>query len=215
MTCAPAIERTVAVGLTRVVLVALMLCLDAVASPAIAEVRLRRGGYVMGTLLEVTVYVPDREQGSRLLDDLFAVAHRLDAALTTFDTNSPVWRLAERAGQGPQRTDPDLADALALSVDYWRSTRGTFDVTVKPLSDLWHAAGRDEKPPSPGALARTLSIIGSDKVLVHSDGSVELKRSGMALDFGGIGKGYALDKMVEVLRAHKVRRAFLSFGLRG
>jgi thiamine biosynthesis lipoprotein len=177
-----------------------------------SDVPLRRGQYVMGTVLEAAIDAPDRTRGDKLLDTLFATARRLDSILTSYDANSSLCRLSRDAGGGPEAVDPMLADALRSSKRWSRITGGTFDVTVGPLVALWREAAHDGTAPSSAAIAQALAVVGIDKCIVDSGDRAQLMRRGMALDMGGFGKGYALDAMAAQARAGGVQRALLSFG---
>lgn len=179
---------------------------------AAEEVSLIDGRYIMGTVLEITLYAPDKKRGEELMDHLFTLSQHLDRLFTSFDPESPLNLLNRQAGYGPQPVETELARILSLSVAYWQSTRGTFDVTVGPLVELWQEAARRGAVPSPTALTHTLARVGSDKIAITAAGTAELGREGMSLDLGGIGKGYALDRMAETLRASGITRALLNFG---
>ena len=154
----------------------------------------------MGTVLEVTLCSSDTAQDRQTLTALFTSAARLDSLLTTFSPHSPLSRLNARAGQGAQPVPPEVADVLSLSLSYWRLTGGTFDVTVGPLMALWRQAAVAHTPPSPAAVQRARARVGSEKLRLSSAGRVSLTRTGMAIDLGGIGKGYALDRVGDLLR---------------
>ncbi len=175
-----------------------------------AEVAVSGGRYVMGTVLEATVYAPDRGAAEALLEIAFTEAARLDAMMTTYNDRSALMRLNRAAGEGAQRVPPELAELLAMSVRYSQITRGTFDVSVGPLLSLWRSAGAS--PVSAAAFARAHTLVGSDKIRVGVDSMVELARAGMAVDLGGIAKGYALDRIGGLLSRRGVKRAYLSFG---
>ncbi len=173
------------------------------------------GRYVMGTVLEITLCPtgPDQPaQDHHLFDVLFATATRLDTLFTTFVPTSPVSRLNAQAGRGAVAVPPELVDILSVSLQYWRLTKGTFDVTVGPLMALWRQAGETQTLPSPTAIQQARSRVGSEKVILSRHGQVTLARHGMAIDLGGIGKGYALDQLVSLLKARNVRHALLDFG---
>lgn len=170
------------------------------------------GRYVMGTVLEITLYARDAARAERALEELFAVAEGLDALLSVHDASSAVSRLNAAAGRGPQRVDPAVAAILARSIALSAQTRGSFDVTIGALVSLWVRAAQSGAWPDPGALAEARARVGSELVRVHPDGRVELLREGVAVDLGGVAKGYALDRMLPVLRAHGIERALLSFG---
>jgi thiamine biosynthesis lipoprotein len=170
------------------------------------------GRYVMGTVLEATIYAPDRATGGALLEMAFAEAARLDAMMTTYNDRSALMQLNRAAGEGGQRVPPELAELLAAALGYSRLTRGTFDVTVGPLVSLWSSAASSYEAAELPDLSRARALVGSEKIIVHNDATVELARAGMALDLSGIAKGYALDRIVAILCRRGVTRAYLSFG---
>ena len=113
------------------------------------------------------------------------------------------------AGQGALPVPAEVMDALSLSVHYWKLTGGTFDITVGPLMALWRRA---DHLPSTTTLQQTLTRIWSEKIVLSPAGTVALAHKDMVLDLGGIGKGFALDRMVSVLREQQVTHALLDFG---
>jgi thiamine biosynthesis lipoprotein len=171
------------------------------------------GQYVMGTVLEIQLCAPDRASGERLLAAAFARVASLERSFSTFDPDSELSRVNRAAGSGPAQVSPELArlaaDSLALSAE----TQGSFDPSVGPLVALWREAGRTGQLPGAPALAEARARIGRE--VAHADTvahTLELRVPGAALDFGGIAKGWTLDRLVEDLRAAGVTRALLSFG---
>jgi len=170
------------------------------------------GRYIMGTVLEITLCATDAVAGRRTVDTLFATATNLDALLTTFSPDSPISRLNAWAGRGAQIVPPEVADLLSLSLSYWRITDRTFDITVGPLMALWRQAAATHVLPSHAAVRQARIRIGSEKVKLLPGNRVALTRPGMAIDLGGIGKGYALDQLTTFLRKQGLSQALLDFG---
>lgn len=170
------------------------------------------GRYVMGTVLEITLATPDAEGGRRLLEELFAVAERLDALLSLYRPESGLSKLNAAAGRGPQEVERELADLLRRSLRYSALTAGSFDVTIGPLVSLWTRAAQRGVPPTQGELAAVRERVGAGHVRVHDDGRVELWPEGVRVDLGGIAKGYALDRMLPLLERNGVPGALLNFG---
>jgi thiamine biosynthesis lipoprotein len=171
------------------------------------------GQYRMGTVLEISICAPDRASGEALLRAAFESVGALERRFSTFDPASDVSRLNGAAGRGPQPVSLDLARLTADSLAFSAETLGSFDVTVGPLVSLWGAAAKAGRRPSAAELAATRKRVGAN--LVRADlaaGTVELREVGAALDFGGIAKGWTLDRISESLRAAGVTRALLSFG---
>ena len=171
------------------------------------------GQYAMGTVLEASICAPDRASGEALLRELFAGVAELEHSFSTFDPASEISGLNRAAGRGPQPVSPALARLTADSLGLSALTGGSFDPTVGPLVSLWQAAGKAGRRPSAVELAATRARVGASGVRADpAAGTVELRAAGAALDFGGIAKGWALDRACERLRAAGVTRAFLSFG---
>ena len=170
------------------------------------------GRYAMGTVLEITLVGRDEGEARAALAELFALAERLDTLLTVYDPESELSRLNRAAGQGRRAVDPELARILALSKAYARLTRGSFDVTVGPLVELWTEAARRRTPPSAEELVRARERVGSEHVRIHTDGSAEIEKPGVSVNLGGVAKGYALDRMLTLLEERGIENALLSFG---
>jgi FAD:protein FMN transferase len=169
------------------------------------------GRYVMGTVLEITLCEEYAVPLRQYLDPLFAKALYLDGVLTTYNPNSPVSRLNAHAGKGPFLVPQEVSDLLTLSLRHTHLTQGTFDVTVGPLMTVWRHAAQRQTVPSRKELQRTRRAVGSDKIRFLSNRTVVL-RPGMTIDFGGVGKGYALDQLQTQLKEQHIQHALLDFG---
>ena len=171
------------------------------------------GRYAMGTVLEIALHGPGRADGQALLDQLFARSAELERISTRFDPASDLSRFNRSAGLGPQRVHPDLARLLLESSQGARLTRGSFDMTIGPLVELWVAAAEHGRRPEAAALEQARRRVGFHKLRVNSEtASAELLAPGMSVDLGGIAKGFALDELVQELRRASVKSALLSFG---
>lgn len=189
-------------------------CLMSFGLAPLAEARacLSDGRYLMGTVLEISLCASDAAPDQQVLDSLFTTTAHLDAQLTTFSPDSPLSRLNAQAGHRSTPVPLEVTDVLSLSLRYGRLTGGTFDITVGPVMALWRQAAVTQLPPSMIALRRARSRIGREKIRLFATGAVFLTRPGMALDLGGIGKGYALDRLVSILKQKNIRNALLDFG---
>jgi thiamine biosynthesis lipoprotein len=191
---------------------AALAALLAAAAAAAAETQVSDGRYAMGTILEITLGARDAASGRAQLDELYAIAARLERSMTLFDDASDLARLNRAAGQGPQRVDPELVALLGLSLDFSRRTAGSFDVTVGPLVQLWKRAAADNRRPDAATLAATRARVGSALLRVLPPDRAEIARAGASVDLGGVAKGFALDRMAEQLRRSGTQSALLSFG---
>ena len=174
---------------------------------------LREVHYTMGTLLDIALFHEEDEEGKRVLRRCFQEARRLEALFSAHDENSALSRLNRQAGLGPVEVEEEIFSLLSISLDLSRRTEGAFDITIGPLIDLWNRAARQEKSPDGPELKEALNLVGVSKVRLLPDRMVELRQRGMRLDLGGIGKGYAVDRIIEGLKQEGITRAFVNFGL--
>jgi len=168
------------------------------------------GRMLMGTVLEVELWSSDPEAARRVIDEVFTEVAELESLLSHYDPRSQVSRLAARSGQGPVAVDPRVAEIARLSLAYGELTDGAFDVTLGPLTQLWRSRG--ERRASYEEIAAARARTGLAKLRVYPDDELELLERGMSLDFGGIAKGYALDRVRELLRGPGIAASLASFG---
>ena len=173
------------------------------------------GRYIMGTVFQATLCPAElTSQGklSAVWHEVFATAQRFDALFTTYAPHSPLSHLNAQAGQGLQAVPAEVSDILQLSQRYADLTNGAFDITVRPLLSLWRQAETTQIPPTTAKIRRTLRSVGSQKIQFAAPHRVGLPAPGMALDLGGIGKGYALDRIAGQLHEQRLTNALLNFG---
>lgn len=138
---------------------------------------------------------------------------RLEAQLSIFRPDSDVSRINARAAREPVRVEPRLFQLLQLAMQVHRDTAWAFDLTVGPLMRAWGFYGEGGRKPSPAELAGAQARTGMDLIELDArNRTVQFLRDGLRLDFGAIGKGYAIDEAVAILRESGVERAFLHGG---
>jgi thiamine biosynthesis lipoprotein len=161
---------------------------------------LRALHYIMGTLLDCTLFDFPTEQGRCLLSQGVHEVRRLERLLSLHDPDSALSHLNRQAGCGPVQVAPELWQLLCLCAALTQQTDGAFDVSAKALTCHELAA-----------LSRVSCHVPRPAFNLSADGWVELA-PGACLDLGGIGKGYAVDRLVEMFQAAGVSRAFINFG---
>jgi thiamine biosynthesis lipoprotein len=166
----------------------------------------------MGTLLELTLASADEAAARAAMAAVFAEVEALDALLSTWREQSDISRLNRAAGRGSVAVDPRTAALLARSIEAARLTGGVFDVTVGPLVALWTRAAELDRAPGDEEIAAARARVGAGRIALGPDGGAALPLAGMAVDLGGIAKGYALDAVLPALRERGVRDALLNFG---
>lgn len=178
---------------------------------AAAAQRLERSTDAMGATFSVVLYGSDQESMNQAIDAAFDEAHRLDALLSNYRPESE-WSLINReAAARPLTVSPELFRLLADCIEYSRASEGTFDLTVGPLMRAWGFLGGGRRVPSSDQIHDALAVVGYRHVKLNPrNQTVRFDRPGVEIDPGGVGKGYAVDRMVEVLRSRGIRNALVA-----
>jgi thiamine biosynthesis lipoprotein len=167
----------------------------------------------MATRFEIVLHGEDdvalRAAGEAALDEI----ERLEAQLSLFRETSEITLVNARAAIEPVRVSAPVFALLQRAQALSRETDGAFDVTVAPLMRCWGFHQGEGRVPEATELERIRRQVGWSLVeLDEASQTVRLARPGVRLDLGAIGKGYAVDCGVEVLRDAGVTSAFLHGG---
>jgi thiamine biosynthesis lipoprotein len=173
-----------------------------------------RARVAMGSELRVTAWTADEPGALSSFDAVFNEFDRLESLMSTWRAGSDVDRLNAAAGQHPVRVSGDVLSVLetARQVSEW--TDGRFDVTFGALSGLWKFDhDQDNTVPDMDAVRSRLRLV--DYRALKTDaaaGTAFLERAGMSVNLGGIGKGYAIDRAVAILRARGLNNFLIQAG---
>jgi thiamine biosynthesis lipoprotein len=175
--------------------------------------RLEASAEAMGSTYSVVLYDEDRNRMESAADDAFEEARRLDALLSNYRPESEWSKVNREAAGHPVAVSKELFDLLADCANYSRASEGAFDITVGPLMRIWGFYRDSGHLPQAGEVNRVLGSIGYRSLILDAaNHTVAFAKPGMNLDPGGVGKGYAVDKMVEVLKKDGIRTALVSGG---
>lgn len=176
--------------------------------------RLKRFEYsqgVMGVKLKLVLLASDQETADYAALKATKRVRELDQKLSDYKPRSELNQLSARSSEGFLPVSEDLYRVLEESRKLSLLSDGAFDVTVGPLVQLWRKARGQGKLPNAGSIRRARSTVGYHLMkLVH--GNVCLEAQGMRLDLGGIGKGFAAEAALEVLRSEGVPVALVELG---
>lgn len=138
---------------------------------------------------------------------------RLEDRLSLFRAGSEIADLNARAWREPVQVTPELFALLEWAQRLHAESLGAFDITVAPLVRCWGFMGGTGRVPEPKELEAVRSRVGMHLVELDSaHRTARFAREGVMLDLGAIGKGYAVDRAVEVLREAGVTSALLHGG---
>jgi thiamine biosynthesis lipoprotein len=167
----------------------------------------------MGTTYTLLLYADRAQDASAEAAKAFATVDDIETLLSNYKPQSELSRINNEAYAGPVTTDPETFAFLKTSLDWSARSDGAFDITVGALMKAWGFFRSTGRVPSAAELARVRAESGWRKVrLDPATRMVRFTAPGIELDPGGIGKGFAVDRVVSALRNDGVENALISAG---
>jgi len=167
----------------------------------------------MATTFEVIIVYDDDRYARQAAAAAFDEVERLEGELSRFIENSDISRINNSPANKPLRLGLDAFECLQLSARIYAETKGAFDITIGSLLNCWR--NKDETPRTPSQEELNLARQHTGTHLLQLDESehtVRLSVSPVQVDLGGIGKGYAVDRVAELLREWSIDVALISGG---
>ena len=181
--------------------------------PGAARDLVRAEGSVdaMGSTYSVAVYGEDSQKLQVAVAQALEEARRLDQLLSNYRPESEWSQVNRLAADQPVPVSEELFRLLAACVEYSRQSEGAFDITVGPLMKVWGFYKGTGHLPHRAEVRGALERVGYRNILLDpAKMTVRFARQGVEMDPGGIGKGYAVDRMVDILKQNGIRAALVS-----
>jgi len=138
------------------------------------------------------------------INHCIAEVKRIEILISEWIEDSQVSRINQNAGIKPVLVPPELYQLIERSIEIGNLTQGAFDISFQGLAELWRFDGTQSKPPDSTILADALQLIDYQKIQLLDSNHVYLPVKGMAIGFGGIGQGYAVDQVKKLLMSEEV-----------
>ncbi len=173
--------------------------------------KVSKSGIGMGTIVSITVLNPSKDQAEEAIAIAFEEIERLTKLMSRYDASTPVAQLnSEGFLKG---APPELSFVVKKSMHYHQISNGLFDITVKPLLDLFAKSFKDPKKalPSEEKITGLLELV--DAELISLNGKTLLfKKDSMGITLDGIAKGFIVDRAVEKMLLKGINHALLNAG---
>ncbi len=164
----------------------------------------------MGTSISITLYDTDDEE---ILSGAFDIISDIERKISINSENSYISKVNASSGKESVVLSDDVYSLVEYAMEIGERTGYLFNPAIGALTKLWNIGSGDERVPSREEIDRALELVSPEDVILNDDEkSVFLRKEGMKLDLGGIGKGYAADRVRDYLISKGVRRAILNLG---
>jgi len=181
------------------------------APPARAEWFKRVDDGIMGTRIVVELWSEQPAAGERAIVAVLAEMRHIDAGMSTYKPDSELSRVNAEAARHPVKISAELFGLLETALEYSRITDGAFDITYASVGFMYDFRARHH--PDDQQIAAALPAVNYHHlVLDRATRSVRFTQAGVRIDLGGIAKGYAVDRGIEILQRLDIRHALVSAG---
>jgi len=186
-------------------IISIFICISCADSPHNLE-PIERVQLQMGTYARVLIYGGNNKD----VDAAFSEIKKLDNLLSDYNPKSEISEINNMAGEKAVKVNPQVIEVLEIAKNIAFETGGVFDPTIGALTIGVYRFGREsDDEPNIENIDKAKSLVNYKDLILDGD-NVYLKRKGMMIDLGGIGKGYAVEKAVTVLKERGIKRGVVS-----
>ena len=167
----------------------------------------------MGTTARVGVYARSEEEANHVITSTFEELNRLESLLSVFDVSSEISKLNDHPGGDLQFCSRDTFEILKAAKHYSILTDGAFEATIEPIMRLWGFRNESNvltQLPTNFKIENLLQFVGNEQLEINElQSSARLRSGGAKIDTCGIAVGYALDKMIAIIKSSGIENAFI------
>lgn len=170
-------------------------------------------GFAQGTTYNVsylaTESTPDQK---KLTDEINKELDQIDVVFSNYRDDSVIEKFNENKTDSPQTVDPELVALIEKARSVYQASNGCYDLTIKPLFDLWGFKRDVFSPPTDDALAVTLSTIGMNYLYKVDDNQLRKAIPQLRVDMSSIGQGYAVGRIADLLESYQISSYLVEIG---
>jgi FAD:protein FMN transferase len=189
----------------------LFACIALVAHGAAHAEWYKRTDAIMGTRIYVECWDTDAAHGEASIDAVMAEMRRIDELMSHYKPESELSKINMEAADHPVQVDKELFDLIKLSTHYSEITEGAFDITYASVGYLYNYPNH-VKPTETEIKAALPAVNWRNMQFDEAHHTVAFEHKGMRIDLGGIGKGYAVDRGIDILQKRGIQHAVVTAG---
>ncbi|MAI34160.1 MAG: thiamine biosynthesis protein ApbE [Rhodopirellula sp.] len=173
---------------------------------------IKLSGPAQGTTWHVTFWQPGSPDGEAIRQDVVAELARVDALMSNYRSDSVIERFNRAGASEVLEVGPEIVNLIAKAREVTKASRGCYDLTIKPVFDLWGFSGQQVSVPSETELRNQLQIVGIDHVVARSGNTLAKSVRDLQVDLSSIAQGYTVKKMADVLESAGIEHYLVELG---
>ena len=169
--------------------------------------------FIMGSEFEYKLYCKNKSICEKAVRESQERLNQIDYVFSNYREDSVLTAVNNNAGRSALDVPTEFIDLTEQSINYSEMTDGAFDITVGKLYELWKIGSKENLLPDKSKIESALKCTGYEKIQVdRKNSTVSFNSDCLELDFGAIGKGYAVDEVVKIVRSHGIKKGLINFG---
>ncbi len=179
---------------------------------------LKQTRMIMGTFAEVSIYSNDEKTAGKAIEESLDEMERMDRIMSNYKKDSELSRLNKKAGKAPVPCNGELLDVIERSQYYSELSGGAFDITVSPIVALWGFFCEKGHVPPDKEIEKVLPVVSYKNIVINKSNdpkkpaTIFFKNTQTQIDLGAIGKGYAVDKALEIIKKYGIDNGCINLG---
>lgn len=161
-----------------------------------------KSNIVMDTAVTLSAYGTNSKEA---VEESFKKLDEINEMASTNISTSDVYNINSSSGKNYVKVHPEIFKMIETSMKYSKLSDGAWDITLGPIINLWGIGTDNERLPSDEEIKAKLPLVGYDKISINeNDNSIMLQKEGMAIDLGGIAKGFAADEVLKIYKKYNI-----------
>ncbi|AWZ49204.1 thiamine biosynthesis protein ApbE [Clostridiaceae bacterium 14S0207] len=168
----------------------------------------KKESFMLGTIISLKYY---GKNGDKAIDESIEKIRNIENKMSVNIASSEICKVNNNSGKEDIVIGKENLYVIEKALEYSKLTGGAFDISIEPVVKLWGIGTEKARVPKKEEIEDKLKLVNFKDILIKNN-KLFLNRKGMALDLGGIAKGYAADELKKVVQKYNLERAFINLG---
>lgn len=169
-------------------------------------------GFAQGTTYHLTFILPKDQDQAAITQEVTAELKRIDASISNYRKDSTIELFNAQLDTEPHEVNDEIVKLVEYARTINKASGGCYDLTIKPLFDLWGFKKDVFHLPSDDELQQTLALIGMDKLVTVDATHLQKKLPNLRVDLSSIGQGYSVERLANLLESHRITNYIVEIG---
>lgn len=169
-------------------------------------------GFAQGTTYHLTFILPNTAQAPTITQEVADELKRIDLSISNYRKDSTIELFNAQQDTEPHEVNEEIVKLVEHARAINKASKGCYDLTIKPLFDLWGFKKNTFHLPSDDELQQTLQLIGMDKLVTVDATHLQKKLPNLRVDLSSIGQGYSVERLANLLESHQVTNYIVEIG---